>query len=471
MKQKYDKIEECYGVLPFPLTKGQDRFLRKFSEATGHAALCGDAGAGKSTILLILKEFYGDEIVFCATSGVANQNLPDGMGFGTAHSLLSLPTDMVPDAGSLKLTRKCQQLLGASDKVKIIVIDEAYTMHADNLYAIQKVVTRLNKATSKRKKRDIRLVFCGDPLQRLTIAKPLEKAHMREKYGHFLMFKSRVWKELDITTYVLTEVKRQEDPTFKAMLEVIRYGQTHRYPRALAWINKRVNRNYDKNNLLLAPTNKIVTAANQRALDNNPNDLMSSDMEVWGKYDVRDCPAEASINLKLGAPVITLINDEDGRFFNGSYGHVTGFTDEGVLIHFKTTEETHEVGMHQFTEDESYIAQETNDEGVLVDVVKKKTVGGANQFPIKLAAAYTTARAQGKSFGCPVTLDVGNTGLYTSKALGDFGTSDVFVGLSRCSRVEDLTLARPIEPAHIKVCRESIKYWEDTVAAQGGYDA
>ena len=459
-------IEDYYGELPFPLTKGQDIFLRKFTTGTGHWSLVGDAGSGKTTIMQVLQAYYGNGIVFCATSGVANQNLPNGMGSGTAHSLLSLPRTMVPEVGSIKISSKCQAILGSSDRVKIICIDEAYTLHADNLYAIQKMVARLNKKSSKRKERNIRILFVGDCLQNLAIAKPEEKAHMKAKYGHFLLFKNRVWEEMKVSTYVLTEVKRQEDPVFKAILEVLRYGQEHRYPRALAWLNQRYNPDYDRGNLLLAPTNKIVDAANQRSLDSNPNPLMRSDAQVWGKYDMKDCPAETTLYLKKGAPVITLVNDEEGRYFNGSYGHVTGFFPEGVGVKFVGSGETHYIDVYQFTEEEPYVVEETNEEGVVVEVVKKKVIGGANQYAIKLASAYSISRAQGKTFGCPVTIDVGDTGLYTKKFFGDFGCGSLFVGISRCRRIEDLTLARPILPEHIKVCRESVAYWEETVAKQ-----
>jgi hypothetical protein len=61
---------------------------------------------------------------------------------------------------------------------------------------------------------------------------------------------------------------------------------------------------------------------------------------------------------------------------------------------------------------------------------------------------------------------MGYTSLYTGKRLGDFGTSDALVALSRATDINNVTLVRPVLKGHIKVCRESINWWLEQVRNQ-----
>ena len=162
-----ERIEDLFGTLPFSLTKGQEIFLNRFTTSEGHFSLLGVAGSGKSTIMEILSRFYGNEIVFCASSGVANQQMPNEIGRGTAHRVMSLFRDISDPMGMKKVKKACQGLFGPSDLVKIIVVDEAFCLDSDHLHTMLKRIERFNKATRKRKQRKIRLLVVGDCLQRL----------------------------------------------------------------------------------------------------------------------------------------------------------------------------------------------------------------------------------------------------------------------------------------------------------------
>lgn len=460
-------IEDYYGELPFPLTNDQKNVLVDITRNTdGHYAMLGVNGSGKSTIMELLAKFYKDEIIFCASSGTASKNLPANIGSGTSHSILSLSTERATEEFLKNVNKTTTNLFQVSDLIKIVVIDEAFALDSDKFYTMLRRVERFNKGTKKRKKRNIRLILVGDILQRLPIASAQEKSYMNEKHGHWLMFKSRLWIENKVKTYILTEVKRQDDKVFKAFLDVIRYGQTERYPKALAWINQRYSEDYDDTNLLLAPTNAIVNAANALSLQRNPNPKGTWCATKVGSYNMKDSPLEPSVTLAVGSPVITLVNHEEGLYCNGSFGHVTQIYPHGVDILFVGEDYPTLVEAVVLREEEIYIEKGEDEEGNPCDVQKKRIVGTCTGLPVRMAAAYTCAKSQGKTFKGKINIDFGDTKLYTSKYLGDFGTSDVLVGLSRATSVENITLLRKIEPAHIKVCRESIAYWNDTLAAQ-----
>lgn len=461
------KIQDYYGMLPFPLTDGQKYSLEEFTTGTGHYALGGVQGAGKSTVMVLLSKFYGDEVIFCASSGTASKQMPDNIGSGTAHSIMSLFTEVSRPEMMSKVNKTTTALFAKSDLIKVVVVDEAFAMDSDKLYTMLHRIKRFNKRTNSRGERNIRLLLVGDWCQRLPILTNEEKSIVNEKHGHWLMFKSNPWKEAAIKVLMLTEVKRQDDKVFKACLDVIRYGIEHRYEGALKWLNQRYVKEYDDSLLLLAPTNKTVTAANNLSLQRNPNPKGLYTATITGRYNLNDSPLEKEVMLAVGSPVISVINHEEGDYCNGSYGHVTEMQSDGCWVRFVGDQEDTFVGMVTLREEESYIKKDVlQEDGTYADEQGKTLVGTCTGLCLKIAAAYTIARAQGRTFTCRVNIDVGNTSLYTNKALGDFGTSDVLVACSRVTDVKNLTLVRKIEPKHIKVCRESIAFWHESLAKQ-----
>ena len=109
-----DRLQNILNGLPYRLNEKQARFVRCFIESDGNWSLSGLAGSGKSTIMLILKKYYGDEIVFFASSGVANLSLPNQIGNGTAHSGLSLSMKPANEINYKKVGMKCSQIFARS---------------------------------------------------------------------------------------------------------------------------------------------------------------------------------------------------------------------------------------------------------------------------------------------------------------------------------------------------------------------
>lgn len=461
------RIQDYYGEVPFELTKGQKNFLEDFTTSEDHSALLGMQGSGKTTIMGLLHKFYGSEIVFCATSGVANKQLPDDLGSGTAHRVLGLPIGLSRDNTISKVPTPCQKLFGSSDLIKIIVIDEAYTMHSDRLWIILQRILRFNKATSRRKKRSIRLLLVGDPLQRLPICSDQEKEFMYNTFGHWRMFNSTVWKEGNFSSYVLDEVKRTSDKVFKACQDVIRYGIEEKYEKVLLWLNKRVNKNYDKSTLLLAPTRKTVKKANELALTSNPNPTYTLPATTWGRFNMREAGIEPFVDFCLGQDIITLVNHPEGDFVNGDFGKIVDICPEGtgIFMEKKSDGSVVFVEVYECYEEEAYVEIGVlQDDGSSIDELKKKKVGGCKYLPIMGSAGMTIARSQGRTFHVPININMEGTGLYTRR--GDFGTADLLVALSRATCIENINLCAPILESHIKVCRESIQYWNETLAKQ-----
>lgn len=458
-----DKLRQIIEENPFPLNAKQESFLEKFVEGEGSWVLNGLAGSGKSVMMALLKEYYEDSIVFFASSGVANLSLPNNIGNGTGHSGLSLSLKLATELNYKKVSPKCSAIFGKSDLVRVVVIDECYGYNSDNLDLIWRRIKRFNKKQGKRQRRNIRLLMVGDPAQQVTITDENLKRQLKERWGHHLMFKSKVWERFNFTYAVFDKVERQDDKVFKACLDVIRYYQKERFPKCLAWLNKRVSRNLPDNCLVLSATNKTVDKKNLEVLERNPNQKFTFYGTISGDFNMKDLLVKENITVCEGLRVMTINNDQEGRWVNGSVGTVISVLyGESVQIRFDNGEE-HYVEPYTWENKETYVEKDVvQDDGTKRDVLKEKHLGSFTNIPIVQASAFSISKSQGLTITTPFVIDPEWTGLYTSDFMGDFGTNFIYVALSRSSSIDNITLSRPIEPAHIKPCLESIEFWKET---------
>ena len=464
MKETLESLQWLFDKVPFELNTKQKAFLVHFINSQGNHALSGLAGAGKSTVMELLKHYYQDKIVFLATTGVANLALPNNIGSGTAHSALSLPTEPSNELHHKKVNPSTQALLGSSDLIEIIVIDEIFGFNSDNLDMIWRRIQRFNKRTNKRKKRDIRLLVVGDSGQQVTITDNDLEVELKERWGHHLMFKSSVWERFNFQYAVFDKVERQSDKVYTACLDVIRYAQTDRYQKCLSWVNQRYNPNYDVDQLVLAATNKTVDKINQSAIERNPAEKVTFYGKKTGKFNMKDVLVKQDITLCKGALVMTVNNDRDGRWVNGSRGVVTDIApDEGVWVEF-TNGETHFVEYFLYENTETYVEKDVvQEDGVVKDELKKRVIGRLDTLPLLIAYSISISKSQGLSIRDNFVIDMEKPWLYTWKKMRNFGTQFLYVALSRGVDINLVTLATKLEPAHIKVCQDSIDFWYECV--------
>lgn len=458
MKLDSERLNKILGGMPFVLNEGQLNFLYKYISGAGHNLLIGEAGSGKSAILTILKQYYKDEMVFCASTGVANQNLLDGKGGeGTAHRVFSLPLKMGDEIARKKVSRPCSALFSGSDLIKHVVVDEFFMLNPEHLDIILDRVNRFNKRTSKRNQRNIRLLMVGDCLQIPPVISDKDKIYLRKTYGSHLTFESKPWDKLRPEVSVLTEVMRQGDKTFKACLEVLRYGQEHRYEGVLQWLNKRVNYNYDRNLFTIATYNKTVESVNLRVLNSNPNPKIEFKARIKGKFSLKDNNVEESITLSEGLECITTSNHKDGDFSNGSFCIIKQVSTEGCYCYFPHNDSELFVELKEYEQTESYVMKDVaQQDGSVKDVLKKDIIGTCEQIPLMQASAFSCHRSQGRTFDKEGVLDMG----FGFREDNDFGQSLLYTGVSRFTDVNLIHLPRPLKKEHIKVCRRSVEFYK-----------
>lgn len=464
-----EDLQWLYDKSEFKLNRDQKAFIDYFiNKSDGNINLVGLAGTGKSTIMRLLKIYYGDEIMFIASTGVANVNMPDGIGMGTGHSVLSLPMGISNGLTRGRVSRKTRDILFNSDIIKIIVIDEAFGYSSDTLDIIWERIQRANKRSKNRKERNIRLMLVGDPIQQITITRKDDKEEMKNRWGSHFMFDSTVWDRFDFDTCVLSKVERQQDKVIKAALDVIRSNETTRLPRCIEWLNRGYTPydQYDKNKLVLASTNKVVDNINKRILDLNKNKKYKFRSIVYGNFDMRDVLVREEITLAVGLKVMAVNNDQQGRWVNGSCGYIKEINKEAgnkstkIVVEFDNGR-TETVERNMWENKNVYAETEMDEHGEMITSLKERVDGTLIAFPLIQANAITITKSQGMTIDTDFVIELGNTWLYTSEKLEDFGTNFAYIAISRATRMDLITFSTPVSISHIKPSLESVRFWKN----------
>lgn len=447
-------LDDYLSSKGYTLTQEQYDYCYDVIYGNTHVANFSVAGSGKSLCLEIIKGFLGDQCVVCATSGIANSILFDNQGGnGTAHKVFSLPLTIATESNIKKVKDTTTKLFASSDLVKVVIVEESGMLNPDQLMVIQKRLERFNRPIKgKRKKRNIKLVLQGDFLQIGAVMSDEEIEYMRNTYGSEQLFESSPFLEMNFSKHIFSKVLRTTDKTFQACLDVIRYGQVHRYEKCLQWINKRY-KPAPPNIPFITTTNKKVQEANNRLLKENPNQAFTFYAHTKGRYDIKNCPAEEVITLKKDCPVISLMNCKEGNYFNGSFGYVTMVVpSEGVWVKFVASGEEHFVPLFEYEEREYFTDKSDGQE-----FMNSKVVGTCVQLPIKMAAAFSIHRMQGRTLDTPFVVDLGKWGFNQSQD-NPWGMALAYVALSRSTSVENIYLEEKLTPKHIKVNRKAVEW-------------
>lgn len=381
--------------------------------AGANVMLTGPAGSGKSYLLM---EFIKaakkkrKKVVVTATTGLAAAHL----GGQTIHSWsgIGLGTELHEDY----IYMMSEQRKKAIRKTDVLIIDEISMMHNYNLDMVDQAMRIIRE--NDEPMGGIQLIMCGDFFQLPPVA---------QGGGGKFVTESQVWSKLDLSVCYLEEQHRAEDLRLQEILNAMRAGNMRQ--RHLDWLLKRMSLQPQGDVTRLYTTNSDVDALNVAELQKVPGDshyYLRTSRGTWGAIQdlQKNVLAPEVLELKLGALVMAVKNDPEGRYANGSTGHVVSFTDEGFpIVNFK-----HPVVVYP-------------------DEWEKKsgerTVAGITQIPLRLAYAITVHKSQG------MTLDAAELDL--SKA---FVEGMGYVGLSRVKNLDNLYL-KGINQRALMVSREA----------------
>ena len=416
----------------------------------------GRAGTGKSTLLTYLIENTKKKVAVCAPTGVAALNV----GGVTIHSLFGFPFGILgtEDIGR-HLNRRTREVLAAID---MLVIDEVSMVNADLMDTMSRAMG-IARGRRKLPFGGAQVVMFGDPYQLAPVpGNNEERAYMAENYQSNWFFDAHVWREDSLERYELSEIFRQHDEHFKEILNAIRDGSCTQ--EMLDYINQCGNRFPPHDDVIrLATINESVNSVNRHRmsrLETKPKTVNAVFSAADEKAFGRTLPAEPILELKIGAQVMFIKNDDSStvknpngtgllkRWVNGTIGTVVDLPSSGGVV-VEVDGETFDVGRSTW-EKVRYEIDEQFDEalGRVKEVLVAVPLAEFQQIPLRLAWAVTVHKSQGQTYD-EVVIDMGR---------GAFSPGQTYVALSRVRSLDGLYLTRAIRMSDIMVDADVLRF-------------
>ena len=385
--------------------------------------LTGHAGTGKSFLLRKLVDDLqsaGKRVVVAAPTGIAAVTV----GGTTLHRLFLLKPDIYTD--------KKVRVPPVLKETDVLFIDEISMCRIDLFDYIGRVLQKIY--------RRIQIVVIGDFFQ-LPPVMP-KKSGVNEKLildQHFgfdvgggYAFLSPQWKRINFKMIELEEVVRQDSPAFIEALDRVRFGDAD----ALRYFNTNASSSPLPGGIYLAGRNAEADRRNSERLEEIDAPSFFYNAECKGDVGNEDKRVAPEIlELKAGARIMMTVNDEAGRFYNGSLGVVSRLENDRVWVKIDEGEEC-ELGKKSW-EIVRYEIETDPDTGM--SGFTRTVAGEYVQYPVKLAWAVTIHKSQGQTFSRvnlnPVCWDSGQ----------------LYVALSRVRDIGGLYLTRPISDRYLKL--------------------
>ncbi len=443
------------------LSHEQRSLFKYIEDSRSHVFVTGKAGTGKSTLLSHLTANTEKSFAVCAPTGVAALNV----GGVTIHSLFTFPFGLLGEVDlGRHMSKRTREVLKALD---MLVIDEISMVSADMMDAIDRSL-RIARGRRKEAFGGAQVVMFGDPYQLAPVPPndPVERGYMAENYQSGWFFDAHVWREANLERFELGEIFRQSDDSFKEILNAIRDGSvTH---EMLSRLNEAGNRSPNHPDVIrLATINATVDSVNRQRMSligSEPKTFKASYTADAAKIFGRALPAETELELKVGAQVMFIKNDDSSgmktptggsvrRWVNGTIGKVISMTKIGTVV-VDVDGERLEVGPASW-EKVRYEIQEKFDEasGKVKETLVPITLAEFKQIPLRLAWAVTIHKSQGQTYD-EVQIDMGR---------GAFSPGQTYVALSRDRSLQGLYLNRAIEIRDVLVDQDVIRFMSGSI--------
>ncbi len=413
-----------------------------------HIFLTGKAGTGKTTFLRNLSENSIKRMIVTAPTGVAAINA----GGVTLHSFFQLPFGPFVPGSHAHETNRQRMFRFSKEKRQIIksldllVIDEISMVRADLLDAVNSVLQ--HHRNSDLPFGGVQLLMIGDLHQLSPVAKQDEWALLRQYYESVYFFSSSTLAKTELSTIELKHVYRQSDAKFIKLLNQVRDNKID--DSLIDRLNQRYIDDFtptdDQGYITLTTHNKSASVINQKRLNILPGKLYSFDAQISGDFPEHTYPTAASLELKQGAQVMFLRNDNSisQRYYNGKIGKIKNISDHEISIICPDDPEEIVLEPVEWENIKYTINEETKE-------IQEDIIGEFKQFPLKPAWAITIHKSQGLTFEKAVI-----------DAQRSFSHGQVYVALSRCKTIEGMVLSSPIPSYGIETDRAVVEFLKKT---------
>lgn len=426
-----------------------DLAFRFVTETNENIFLTGKAGTGKTTFLKYLQTQSSKNMIVAAPTGVAAINA----GGITLHSLFQLPLHpYLPTKNNkeallekLKFNRQKQLLLR---KLELLVIDEISMVRCDTMDAIDTILKSVRR-NYQEPFGGVQLLAIGDLYQLPPVAQRHEWDILREYYSSPFFFESHAVKEQMPILIELEKIYRQKEDSFVTLLNQIRNNQLDQ--DGFEQLHQRYRPGFrpanDEKYITLTSHNNQAEVINHRELHKLTGNSQTYHAEIEGEFPENSYPAEGQLILKEGAQVMFLKNDVLAkRYFNGKIGVVKEIKESCVIVDCDGVDIQ---VWPEVWENTRYSLNKTDEK------LEQEVIGTFSQLPLRLAWAITIHKSQGLTFE-QVIIDAGAA----------FSSGQVYVALSRATRLDGIILSSKIPPAAI-INNESVRKGQENLRVKG----
>lgn len=412
------------------LNKEQSKTMEIFRSGM-NVFLTGEAGSGKSTVL----NYYIDElreqgknVLVTAPTGIAALNINGS----TIHRQFKLPARvLVEEPQPFNVTR---EILSAD----VIIIDEISMCRIDLFEFVMKVIIRADETrVNKLGKTAIQVIVCGDFSQLPPVVTDNDREILNEYFGYDIgygfAFQSRLWRDMGFYNINLSQIMRQDDPIFVKYLSMARVGNRDCIP----YFQYQSCVVPKENAIMLCGTNKAALEKNEEELNKIEGESREYIASIVGDVKKSDKVTDDILVLKVGARVMTLVNDEMDRYRNGSFGTVVAMFEDRVALKMDTG-----VYVNIPKYDWDVITYKLEDKKLTQTVV-----GTFTQLPLKLAWAITIHKSQGQTY------DAVNLNPWSWDA------GQLYVALSRVKSIDGLYLTQNIQDKFLIAAPDVLRFY------------
>ena len=387
----------------------QELALEEIEKTDGPVLITGSAGTGKSVVLkeLVARIGANAKIAVSAPTGVAALNV----GGMTLHSLFGFKVGLII-AKDWHFRQSGSEYFRA---LEWLVIDEVSMVRVDLMDGIDMALRfhRRNNLPFG----GVKIVMFGDPYQLPPVVSPMDiyestwSTYAWRKYrGKHYFFDARVFSRAPIRILELQEIHRQSDDLeFANILNRIRVGRySDRDLEVLRENSKQELPNHEA--LRVFGKNDVVDSHNRRMLAQIPPENATKYPYIWeanreskgvpldSARRFESFPGELSLDLKIGARVIFIKNDDQSGsgsrlWVNGTLGTVTGLSPHKIGVRLDSGSSV-TVGRSRFELRELVRASNATVGG---SEIRAEVTGWITQFPLRLGWAITVHKSQGQT--------------------------------------------------------------------------
>lgn len=408
------------------LTGEFKKALKLFNETTNSYLVTGVAGSGKTVLINRFKMGTEKTVASLAPTGAAALH----SNSATIHSFCGFGWGVI-EPHNIKVYERHVPLAKMLDT---IIIDEISMVRADLFQGLHVWLQKHRESNAPFG--GAQIIMVGDLYQ----LAPVVTKDLLYYFGtHFkspYFFSAPVVEQMDLGYIELSHVFRQNEPKFIKALNGIRNGRADFADLQL--LNERVFPEPSRA-MFLSSLNKHVTRINNRELAKIKEKEFTFEAQTFGNFNTKDAPAPYRLILKKGARITTLVN-KPGAFVNGSVGTIIHLDQFTIKVRIKGLEfilKKHEWDIIKY----SYV------NGVL----QQEKMGSFRQYPIMLGFARSIHKSQGTTYNEPVYANFH----------GWYLPGLVYVALSRVTKYDNLYLAAPLLPMHLKTNKLIQKFLDE----------